>query len=290
MKKILMLKLLIALIVICGSTYLLTGCCQKCCSPSIEVGVIAPSAPYSHYTSDKIRLWTWDPVTNYPQSPNILIPNGASIQAFKPYLIETQVKNFSDVAVRDVAVGFYWAYAGWFDTGVPIGVTAVNLTPNQTKWVRSPATIPLSGTLPYHTCLAVKVFHPCDTDTVNNWFYKNINIYPLHTGQLVAVFPFVVDFQELEGRLTYKLDTKADVQPQILPKVFENEAVAAKEMALVKPVSYIDVQKGAAKTLSLVVDISKMQLKVGDSFEVTAIALNGDKEVSQFTVQFVMEK
>jgi hypothetical protein len=290
MKKILLLKILIVIVGLCGAAYFFTGCCsQKCCSPSIEVGVIPPNAPYNHYTYSNIRLWTWDPITRYPQSPNIEIL-GYSIDAFKPYLVETQVQNFSDVAVRDVAVGFYWAYAGWFDTGVPIGVTSVNLTPKQIKWVRSPTTVPLSGPNPFDMCLAVRIFHPCDTDTENNWFWKNFTIRRIILANKVAVFTFTVDFNEFEGRLTYKVDTKADVQTYIMPRVFENEMITAKDVEGVKSMPFIEVKKGVPQKLSLVVDYSKMNLKVGDTFDVTAIAMDGDKEVNQFTVQFKVEK
>lgn len=253
------------------------GCCERCCSPSIEVSVSTP-----------IEVWTWDPITKFPRNPNVQI-TGFTLESLRPYLARVKVTNHSDVEVRGATVVFYWAGFGLFDSGTPIGAVAVDLPKRNFEWVRSPWSFTLGEKQQYHLCLAARVFHPCDTNLKNNRCWRNFLVavlaWPLPK---MYAYPFVVDFSKLDGRLTLKIEAPDGIRAHVVPKELPEGAIDS--MRGTKAIEQLVVRRGIPQNLSLVIENIGADFKPGDTFDVTVRGMQNDKEVSSFTVRFQVGK
>lgn len=260
------------------------GCCEECCSPSIEVGVIKPGAgALSHYQPGMIEMWTWDPITKFPRNPNLKLTD-LKLDPLRPYLAKAKVTNYSDVEVRGVTVAFYWASFGLFDRGTPIGAVAVDLPPNSTRLVSSPWSFTLGEKDAYSLCLSVRVFHPCDRQLENNYCYKNFIVAVLPWPWKIHAYPFVVDFSELEGRVEFRVEAPDGIQARVVPKPIRGEAVPGLEN--MRAIKDLVVERGIPHELSLVIENQGAAFNRGDTFDVTVTALQQNREVSSFTVNF----
>jgi hypothetical protein len=250
-----------------------TGCCQRCCSPSIEVSVSRP-----------IELWTWDPITKFPREPNIKVTS-STLKSLRPYLARVKVTNHSDVAVRGATVVFYWAGFGLFDKGTPIGAVAVDLPKRNSEWVRSPWSFTLGETREYHLCLAARVFHPCDTNLQNNRCWRNflVAVLPWPWPKLYA-YPFVVDLAEHEGRIAFEVEAPDGVRARVIRKQVPEGPIDT--LRGTEAVEHIVVERGVPQDMSLVIENVGADFKPGDTFDVTVTGTQNGQEVSSFTVRF----
>lgn len=281
------IKIVVLSVMVLALAFAVTDCCKKCCSPSIEVGFCPPGATWGCGSCPDFQLWTWNPITWFPRSPNLDV-TGNPIQALRPHLIKVRVNNYSDVPVRGTTVVFYWASLGFFDCGTPIGAVAVDLEANGSRMVHSPWCFTLGATggpiFKPKICIGVRVFHPCDKDLRNNRCWMNLFIQKIFWPFKVYIIPFVVDFKELDGDLTFKIDTPAGIRARIVGEELNEGPV--EEMPVVKALSKLTVKQGVPMTHSLVVTNEGANFKPGDTFDVTVRALQQNKEVSSFTVQF----
>jgi len=262
--------------------FLVSGCCKRCCSPSIEVGVLKPGDT-QHYQPNKIQIWTWSPLTNFPSNPNIQVM-GNQLLPLRPYLPKVEVTNFSNVEARAVSVTFYWANFGLFDIGTPIGSVAVDLPANKSSWVNGPAAVTLGNRNMYHICLSARVFHPCDTDLRNNYCFKNFQIIVLPWPWKIYVVPFTIDFRELAGRIVLKVEPS---DPRIVAHITPDSTMEGSktEIPTRNFIDKVDVVAGKAGNYSLILE-NTGDLKLGETFEITVSADQNDKTVASFTTRF----
>lgn len=273
---------IIVLVILCSGLVLsFSGCCKRCCSPSVEVGVLDRGAKH-HYCPDKIEMWTWDPITSFPRNPNQKLTSW-DLQPLRPYLAKAQVTNFSDVEVRGVTVAFYWASFGLFDWGTPIGAVGVDIPPKSSQLVSSPWCFTLSEAKVGHLCLAVRVFHPCDTDLLNNYCYVNFRILVLREPWKLYVVPFTVDFRDVRGALKLEVEvTDPRARARIVAEALQEGAPP--QPIDVKSIQKYDVKPGIPQDLSLVIENVGGGFKPGESFDVTVSAIHQDGTVASFTV------
>lgn len=247
------------------------GC--ECCPSTIDVGV-----------SGELELWTWDPVTEFPATPNKKV-DGSELKPLNLYLAKVQVTNNSKVEdIRGAQVAFTWARLGLFDEGTPVGSVGVDLTRGETKWVSSPWFPTGFNTELAHRCFSVRVFHPCDKDLDNNWRQRNIDIEVLGALWQHHIVGFVADFTELDGRLALKVEAPDGVRAYVAREALpEGAAETVKQGAGIDALS---VKRGVPQKLSLIVENVGAKFKPGDKFNVTVSAVQDKKEVSRFTVEF----
>jgi hypothetical protein len=197
----------------------LPGCCKKCCSPSIEVGICEP--PGEAYScggcGSNMEIWTWDPITLFPANPNIQVTS-YQLKPLRPYLPKVKVTNYSDVEVRGVTVAFYWASFGFFDRGTPIGAVGVDLLPKGSQWVNGPWSFVLGEQEERHICMAARVFHPCDTELKNNSCWRNFLIIILPWPLEIFEVPFMADFKEDTGPMKIEIDAPEGIRVRVVPR------------------------------------------------------------------------
>jgi hypothetical protein len=286
MKKTLLAKILILVVLLCGTAYLLTGCCQKCCSPSIEVGLINVGDT-GHYHPDKISLFTWNPVSSFPANPTVPVSYPFVIDPLKPYLFKANITNFSDVEVRGVTVVFAWASFGLSDHGTPIGSVAVDLPASSSKWVNSPwTTIPFESGVSQHICIFAQTFHPCDTDLINNWCYNNVDILTIDNCLTPHYLPFTVDMTAIDGALNLTINKPANVDVKIVRAPLEKQMkMDVKQIINIDALKEINVQRDVPQDMYLIVDCSKSNYKPGDVFDITVTGTQKEKVISSFVIK-----
>ncbi len=278
------IKIVVLSVMVLALTFAVTDCCKKCCSPSIEVGFCKEPPPHRQCGCTGFRLLTWQPITLFPRHTDLDV-TGTPLQPLRPYLMKVKVTNFSNVPVRGVMAAFYWASFGLFDRGTPIGSVGVDLKANETKYVRSPWSFVLGGgTIGTSICYSVRVFHPCDTNLRNNYCFINLKILHIIWPFKYFVVPITVDFRELDGDLTFKIDTPPGIGARIVSEELNEGPV--EEMPVVKALTKLTVKQGVPMTHSLVVTNEGANYKPGDTFDVTVRAFKNDSEVCSFTVQF----
>lgn len=275
------LKVIILSVMVLALAFSVTNCSTKCCSPCLEVSLCKG---LWQGCRTPIQVLTWEPIFWFPQSPNIA-GNWGNLQVMRPYLFKVWVTNESNVAVHGVQVVFYWKSWGFSDTdsGTPIGSVAVDLAPNQSKWVRSPWSFVLN---PTDICVTVRIFHPCDTILENNFCWGNFHRHEIkYPFENVEIVPFKVDFNELEGQLDYKFEAPAGIDVKIvdrdLPEVETMNVAAFKEQ---KGVTNMSIKPGFVKRCALLIRNVGANFKPGDKFDVTVKAFLKDKLISSITV------
>lgn len=274
------LKVIIVSVIALALCFAVSGCCG--CKPSIDVSVCKPPCQ----GCPAIEVLTWEPITKFPESPNIQ-DNSGILQSYRPYLFRALVKNESNVWVRGVQVVFYWASWGLFDynTGTPIGSVAADLAPNQSTWVRGPWSFVLN---PATICVTVRIFHPCDKNLSNNFCFRNFCIQTMKYPFTALALPFTMDFSALEGQLDFKIDAPKGIDARILAReVQEEEAMALKEE---KGTMNMAVKPGFVRKCTLVITNVGADYQPGDSFDVTVSAFQQDKLISSFTVKVEITK
>jgi len=257
-------------------SFAVEDCYAECCTPCIEVSVCRPPAG-----CQGIEIWTWNPITSFPQNPNIHVP-GNNIQSMHPYLFKAWVKNESNVEVHGVQVVFYWASWGLFDTGTPIGSVAVDLAPNQSRLVSSPWTFDLN---PEHICVGVRIFHPCDKNLTNNYCQMNLNIVKVKSPVGNVIVPFTMDFNEIEGQVDLKIEAPRGIEVKIVPRRGMDMTIKYENSNM-----NMAVKPGFVKEYSLVIKNAGAKFKPGDSFDVTVKAFHKGEEISSFTVRAEVTK
>jgi len=265
---------------------LTAGCIPKPCSPSIEVKAIDPNADgtYWHHQPAKIKIMTWNPVTLFPQPPKVEVP-GYEHEPFRPYLAKVEVTNESDVEVRGVTVVFYGSDFGLVDySSTPFGAVAVDLPPKSTKWVNCPWFFALPEEENKHLCVMYRIFHPCDTNLENNWATRNIGFFGYAT-LVYQVAPFVVDFAEYDGAITFDFETPEGISAEVVRgKLTEGPSEVAPKGETVREMK---VKPGEPEELYLVIKNEGAKFKPGETFDVTVKAVGKEKEVvSEFTVRY----
>jgi hypothetical protein len=272
----------VILCIICIAQILSLACCKEPCSSSVEIGMHPPN---SWANGNKIKLLTWEPITLFPRHTNKEV-TGFYLEALRPYLPKAEVTNYSDVEVRGITVVFYWASFGLFDRGTPIGAVAVDLPPKTSKWVRGPWSFILSEGPKFGLCLSVRVFHPCDTNLENNDLWRNWLIVAIDWPLKAWIIPFVVDFTELEGPLSLKIDAPDGINAYVIPKSLPMGEISPTKLQGFKAIKDLRVQREIPQELSLVIENTGARFKPGDSFNINVAAMQDGKEVSNFTVQF----
>ena len=274
------LKVIILSVIALALCFTVADCYAGCCEPCIEVSVCNPPCP----GCNPIEVWTWDPVSLFPQNPNLQIL-GSNIQANRPYLFKAWVKNNSNVEVHGVQVVFYLASWGLFDTGTPIGSVAVDLLPNQSRLVSGP---PTSNLNPAHVCVGVRIFHPCDKNPGNNYCQRNLNILKIKHPFGVFAVPFKMDFNEIEGQLDFKIEAPAGIEAKIVTRELQRETGMA--LTEEKGITNLLVKPGFVKQCTLVIRNVGAKFKLGDTFDVTVSAFHKSELISSFTVKAEITK
>lgn len=273
--KVIMLSVMVLALV-----FAVADCYAGCCEPCIDVSVCTPPCP----GCNSIEVWTWNPVNLFPQNPNLQIA-GCNIEANRPYLFKAWVKNNSNIEVHGVQVVFYWASWGLFDTGTPIGSVAVDLLPNQLRLVSGPPTSDLN---PAHVCVGVRIFHPCDKNLGNNYCQRNLNIVNSAYPFTAVVLPFIMDFNELKGKLNFKIEAPRGIYARIITReVKEEETTRLKDE---KGVESLEIKPGFVKKCTLLIRNAGADYKPGSSFDVTVSAYQDNKLISVFTVRVNITK
>jgi hypothetical protein len=271
-----------------GLLMTLSGCGKECCCPSVEVGLCEPPGHPNWFwgcggCGTNMQIWTWDPITRFPRNPNVNATGSALIPG-RPYLAKVKVNNYSNVQVRGVDVGFYWASFGWFDRGTPIGSVGVDLPPNGSKWVSGPPSMVFRET--NRICLWARIFHPCDTRLRNNWCLKNLWIANIVWPLLKPfVVNFVADFQMEDRELKIEIIAPRGINARVVPRQVTEEEVDPAKLKEIKGLAKVNVKKGVPQEFSLVIENVDAQYKEGDTFDITANALQNGEVVSSFTVQ-----
>ncbi len=285
------LKVIILSVMVLALAFAVNGCCTKCCSPSIEVGICAPppSTPIPcDNLQSKFQLWTWNPITNFPGNTIVPVLPPGIILPLTPYLPKVEVTNYSNVEVRGVTVVFYWAAFGLFDYGTPIGAVGVDFLPNESKWVRGPWSFVVGGNStsePHHICLAARVFHPCDTWLTNNYAWANFGIVSLSPFWKIHEVPFNAGFQRATGPIELKIDAPKGIRAWVVP-LQEGNIENIEKTGLTK----LDVKQDINQELSLIIENAGANDKEGDTFDVTVSALQKEELISSFTVRFKIGK
>jgi hypothetical protein len=100
--------------------------------------------------------------------------------------------------------------------------------------------------------------------------------------------PFVVDFKELDDELEFKINAPAGIQAQVIAEQMDEGVIEA--FPQVKSIKALRVAPGEPQNLNLVIENVGAEYKPGDIFDVSVSAFKGDKEVSNFMVQFQVEE
>lgn len=283
MKNNFILKMIALAVFFLAFLLIFTCCRERCCCPSVEVGLEA----YSSGCCKDFQIWTWDPITNFPINPNKNLPLSSKLQPLRPYLFKTRVTNYSDVEVRGVTVVFYWTEFGLSDVGTPIGAVAVDLPERSSRWVSSPWSFIL-GEKKDSTkiCPTVRVFHPCDTDSNNN--YCLYNFYVIDTLKISWIYyavPFVVDFRELSGNIKLKIESPDQrARALVFPRPLQEGPLP--ELPGINPIEEFPVEAGIPQDFSLVVENIGKDFKKGDTFDVNVRAIHEGQEISSFIVRY----
>lgn len=281
MKKI-MSKITLLVLIPVGLSLLLSACCEECCGPSIEVGVPTPG-----YTLNDMQMWTWSDILQFPASPDVIV-TGNQLTALRPYLAQGKVTNFSDVEVRGVTVVFYWGSFGAFDKGTPIGAVSVDIPARATVVVRSPWTFLMSYQEKQHMCLAMRVFHSCDTDLKNNSCYHNyLTIVLPNIGRPFAI-PFTVDLDNYRGLVHFNIEAPDGVDAKVLKDVMPTGTVDSLEM--VNSIRQYTIKQGSPEQLSLLIQTDSSVIKPGDEFEIIVTVVQDEMKISSFVVHATVSK
>ena len=287
MRSIKFITIITISLITLGLLLALPGCCKKCCSPSIEVGLCEPPGNPQWGClgcGNKMEIWTWDPITLFPSKPNVQF-TGYQLKVLRPYLPKVEVTNYSDVEVRGVTVAFYWASFGFFDRGTPIGAVGVDLPPNSSEWVRGPWSFVLGTHEERHICLAARIFHPCDTELGNNYCWRNFLIVLIPWPLEIYEVPFRVDFQKIEGDIKIQINAPEGIRARVVARQAYVEAADPAQQKEIKGLANVKVKKGVPQELSLLIENAGAEYKEGDTFDITANAVQNGEMVSSFTVQ-----
>ena len=170
--------------------------------------------------------------------------------------------------------------------GTPLGAAALDIPANSSRWVRSPsflAGLP-GGPSEVHRCLFAQVFHPCDTELLNNCGYNNFVVVAVLRSWNIHHLPFTAHFANKDGPLTLAFEAPDGVNVHVVRgRLPEGPADAFEER---ETIQRLFVKRGVPQELSLVVENAGADFGPGDTFDVTVKALHNQREVSSFTVRF----
>ena len=264
------------------------GCCKKCCSPSVEVGLFENPSAYCPQCGDLMLLYTWSDarLMQFPITADQLLTSN-TVKTWRPHVAKVKVTNFSDVSVRAINVEFMWSSPGIVSTGTPVGTVCLDLDAKKSDWVVSPPFVafsPLFGADDRHCCLGVRIFHPCDTDLDNNRCWKNLTLVVIPWPWKYYVVPFFVNLPEFKGKLDFKVDAPPGIDVKVVQK--DLKAGTMDKMPDLSGIKEVILQEREEIKYQLVIGNAGADFKSGDTFDVVVQGVTSEgKILGTYTVK-----